>query len=462
MTFSIVAFDPATRSWGVAVASKCLAVGYAVPWGGAEVGAIATQALANLSYGPDGLELLRSGLDAGETVARLVADDPLADQRQLAVVDAAGRTANHTGPRCIDWKGHRPGENFTVQGNLLDGPQVVDAMAAAYDPSEAARRAAPAAVPAGGRGRRRRPPRPRVGGDVDLAGRRRLRRRAGHRHRPARRRPRGADHRARPAPRPPLPVLRAPRSRRRCCPSRAPWPARSPTPSSPSATRRATTSSLDAAFARWSGVNNYEERTQPGQLDPIVWAILQEQASAAAGGRRDVLDRRLRRRHDAVGRRRRIQGDVRRSPRAVGRRRRRRRRDPGVPRPALRLRGAAGAARPGAAPTESWRRSPPTTPRASTASSVSSTPTDAPPTFTGERLHDVGRWAGRRLVGRAGQHPRRAARRRGDGRRLCRRRRTVRRAAADDVARRRRVPAATVAGVSRRPSRSGAARRGRR
>ena len=64
MTFSIVAFDPASRSWGVAVASKCLAVGFAVPWGGAEVGAIATQALANLSYGPNGLELLRSGLTA--------------------------------------------------------------------------------------------------------------------------------------------------------------------------------------------------------------------------------------------------------------------------------------------------------------------------------------------------------------------------------------------------------------
>ena len=136
MTFSIVAFDPASRSWGVAVASKCLAVGFAVPWGGAEVGAIATQALANLSYGPNGLELLRSGLSAEETVARLTGDDPLADRRQLAVVDAAGRTANHTGPGCMDWKGHRPGEHFTVQGNLLDGPQVVDAMNAAYDPGQ--------------------------------------------------------------------------------------------------------------------------------------------------------------------------------------------------------------------------------------------------------------------------------------------------------------------------------------
>src|SRR5262245_23862662 len=137
MTFSIVAFDPPTRSWGVAVASKCLAVGYAVPWGGAEAGAVATQALANLSYGPNGLALLREGLGAQATVDRLLGDDPLADQRQLAVVDAQGRTANHTGTRCIDWKGHVPGENFTVQGNLLAGPQVVEAMAAAYDPGQA-------------------------------------------------------------------------------------------------------------------------------------------------------------------------------------------------------------------------------------------------------------------------------------------------------------------------------------
>jgi len=137
MTFSIVAFDPASRSWGVAVASKCLAVGYAAPWGAAEVGAIATQALANLSYGPNGLDLLRSGRAAPEVVATLVADDPLEDQRQVGIVDAAGRTANHTGSRCIDWKGHRAGDNFAAQGNLLDGPHVGDAMVAAYDPAEA-------------------------------------------------------------------------------------------------------------------------------------------------------------------------------------------------------------------------------------------------------------------------------------------------------------------------------------
>jgi uncharacterized Ntn-hydrolase superfamily protein len=76
--------------------------------------AIATQALANLSYGPNDLTLLRSGLTASETVARLIGDDPLVHQRQLAIVDAEGRTANHTGRRCMDWKGHRPGEDFTA------------------------------------------------------------------------------------------------------------------------------------------------------------------------------------------------------------------------------------------------------------------------------------------------------------------------------------------------------------
>lgn len=136
MTFSIVAFDPATRSWGVAVASKCLAVGFAVPWGGAETGAIATQALANLAYGPDGLALLREGLTASEVVARLVESDPLADQRQVGIVDRHGNTANHTGPGCLDWKGHRSAEHFTAQGNLLEGPHVVDAMVEAYDTAE--------------------------------------------------------------------------------------------------------------------------------------------------------------------------------------------------------------------------------------------------------------------------------------------------------------------------------------
>src|ERR671933_20769 len=85
VTFSIVAYDRESESCGVAVASKCLAVGHVVPWGGADAGAVATQALANVSYGPDGLALLRAGRSAAEVVAELVGADELAARRQLAV-----------------------------------------------------------------------------------------------------------------------------------------------------------------------------------------------------------------------------------------------------------------------------------------------------------------------------------------------------------------------------------------
>jgi uncharacterized Ntn-hydrolase superfamily protein len=132
MTFSIVAYDPDSESWGVAVASKCLAVGHAVPWGAAGAGAVATQALANLSYGRDALALMGEGASADETVPQLVADDPLAAQRQVGVVDAQGRAASYTGPGCLDWKGNIVDGEVTVQGNLLAGPQVIESMLAAY------------------------------------------------------------------------------------------------------------------------------------------------------------------------------------------------------------------------------------------------------------------------------------------------------------------------------------------
>lgn len=132
MTFSIVAFDPEGPSWGVAVASKCLSVGMAVPWGRAGFGAVATQALANLRYGPDGLALLEGGAAPDEVVRRLTDGDELRDQRQLGVVDARGRSAQHTGTDCLPWAGGTTGEGFSVQGNILAGPQVVDAMVQAY------------------------------------------------------------------------------------------------------------------------------------------------------------------------------------------------------------------------------------------------------------------------------------------------------------------------------------------
>ena len=132
MTFSIVAFDPDTRSWGIAVASKFLAVGAVVPWGRAGAGAVATQATANLSYGPDGLELLAGGATADDVVAQLTGADDERDHRQVGLVDAEGRGATFTGPSCLDWAGGQGGDGFAIQGNILAGPQVVEAMAGAW------------------------------------------------------------------------------------------------------------------------------------------------------------------------------------------------------------------------------------------------------------------------------------------------------------------------------------------
>lgn len=132
MTFSIVALDRESHSVGVAVASKCLAVGHAVPWGSAGVGAVATQALANLSYGAGALALLREGLPAADAVSRLVDADSLASQRQLGVVDAEGRAASWTGPDCLPWAGGIVDGEVSVQGNILAGEHVVGSMLESY------------------------------------------------------------------------------------------------------------------------------------------------------------------------------------------------------------------------------------------------------------------------------------------------------------------------------------------
>ena len=132
MTFSIATFEPESQSWGVAVASKCLAVGHAVPWGAAHAGAVATQALANLSYGPDGVALLRSGHSARQVVDALTKPDRLASHRQLGVVDAKGTAANHTGADCLPWAGGIVDGDVAVQGNILAGEQVVREMLSAY------------------------------------------------------------------------------------------------------------------------------------------------------------------------------------------------------------------------------------------------------------------------------------------------------------------------------------------
>ena len=132
-TYSIVGCDLEARQWGVAVQSKFLAVGSVVPWAEAEVGAIATQAYANPSYGPNGLTLLREGLSASEVVERLTAADDGRDDRQLGVVDAQGGSASWTGPGCNDWAGGRTGSGYAAQGNILVGEETVAALAETFE-----------------------------------------------------------------------------------------------------------------------------------------------------------------------------------------------------------------------------------------------------------------------------------------------------------------------------------------
>lgn len=136
-TYSIVAFDPKTGDLGVAVQSKFFGVGTVVPWAKAGVGAIATQALANIDYGPDGLKLLAQGKSAEEVVQALTGADSESASRQLGVVDAKGRAASFTGDQCLTFAGNRVGQNYTVQGNILASEDVLKAMAAAFEKTRA-------------------------------------------------------------------------------------------------------------------------------------------------------------------------------------------------------------------------------------------------------------------------------------------------------------------------------------
>jgi uncharacterized Ntn-hydrolase superfamily protein len=131
-TFSIVAFEPHEQAWGIAVASKFPAVGAVVPWAASNAGAIATQSYANTSYGPRGLELLASGLSAQEALDKLIADDEERELRQVGIVDAQGGSATYTGKDCFEWAGGLTGDHVAVQGNILAGRQVVEAMHTAY------------------------------------------------------------------------------------------------------------------------------------------------------------------------------------------------------------------------------------------------------------------------------------------------------------------------------------------
>jgi uncharacterized Ntn-hydrolase superfamily protein len=132
MTFSIVARGTDGTSFGVAVASKFLAVGAAVPAAEAGIGAIATQAHANLAYRPDGMAQLRVGRTAQLTLDTLVATDDKRESRQVGIVDAAGAAATFTGTECNPWAGGVSGEGYAIQGNILVGPEVVEAMEQAW------------------------------------------------------------------------------------------------------------------------------------------------------------------------------------------------------------------------------------------------------------------------------------------------------------------------------------------
>ncbi len=131
-TFSIVARDPQTGEMGVAVQSHWFSVGSVVPWAEAGVGAVATQSFVDPSYGPLGLDLMRAGRSAPEALKALLAGDSGADVRQVAMVDAQGRVAAHTGAKCIPTAGHQTGDGFSVEANLMENDRVWPAMARAF------------------------------------------------------------------------------------------------------------------------------------------------------------------------------------------------------------------------------------------------------------------------------------------------------------------------------------------
>ena len=135
-TYSIVAFDPKTGDLGVAVQSRFFGVGTVVPWAKSGVGAVATQAEANIAYGSEGLKLLAQDKSPTEVIKILTEDDPRRASRQCGVVDAQGRSAAFTGERCLAFASHRTAPNVSVQGNILAGPGVLDAMLQAYQAAQ--------------------------------------------------------------------------------------------------------------------------------------------------------------------------------------------------------------------------------------------------------------------------------------------------------------------------------------
>jgi uncharacterized Ntn-hydrolase superfamily protein len=135
-TYSIVARDPATGELGVAVQSHWFSVGAVVPWAEAGVGAVATQSFVDPAYGPLGLQLMRAGRTAPDALKALLAGDAQREVRQVAMVDAQGQVATHTGSLCVPAAGGQAGNQYTVQANLMDKPSVWPAMARAYEAAQ--------------------------------------------------------------------------------------------------------------------------------------------------------------------------------------------------------------------------------------------------------------------------------------------------------------------------------------
>jgi uncharacterized Ntn-hydrolase superfamily protein len=135
MTWSIIARD-ASGAFGVAIATRFFAVGALCPHAESGVGALSTQALVNPHYGKKGLELLRAGVPAPEVVRRLTAPDEGREQRQLHVIDAAGRIGQHTGASCVDWCGATAGAGYSVAGNMLSNERVIRETARAFEESK--------------------------------------------------------------------------------------------------------------------------------------------------------------------------------------------------------------------------------------------------------------------------------------------------------------------------------------
>ncbi|ERF84348.1 DUF1028 domain-containing protein [Bradyrhizobium viridifuturi] len=136
MTWSIIARDSATGQLGIAVATRFFAVGALVPHIAPRIGAIATQALVNPYYGIDGLALLREGKSPHDMIAALLAPDGGRESRQVHVMDSKGRIAAHSGKDCVDWFGHIAGDGFSIAGNMLAGPAVLDETARVYAANE--------------------------------------------------------------------------------------------------------------------------------------------------------------------------------------------------------------------------------------------------------------------------------------------------------------------------------------